>query len=278
MSESQIRKRCLETCDFIKQKAPGFTPRAAIVLGSGLGKFGDKIEDPIVIPYEQIPHFKQTGVMGHSGNLILGKVSGVNVICQQGRYHFYEGHSIQDVVFPIRVMHTLGAKTLVVTNAAGGINPDFRVGDVMLIRDHINFQGSNPLIGPNEEAFGPRFNDMTFAYTHEYADQLLAISSDIGIPVQQGVYLAVSGPCYETPAEIKMFRTLGADAVGMSTVPEVIAASHCGMKVLGLSCISNAAAGMTDERLDHTDVEKAIGKMGDKFERLVARFIGGLDA
>ena len=173
-------------------------------------------------------------------------------------------------------MRSLGAQTLIVTNAAGGINLDFRVGDIMLIRDHINFQGTNPLIGPNLDDFGPRFPDMSFPYDPHYAEVILDLARQQGLSLQQGNYLAVSGPSYETPAEIKMFRTWGADAVGMSTVPEVIAANHCGLRVLGLSCISNAAAGMTDEKLDHSEVEEATKKAGDRFEQLVSSFIGSL--
>ena len=273
MTQINIREKCLETAAFLKQKTAGFEPEIAVVLGSGLGSFADRIEVAATIPYSQIPHFKQTAVAGHSGNLIFGQVGGRKVVCQQGRYHFYEGHHITEVVFPIRVMAKLGAQTLVVTNAAGGINGDFGVGDIMMIRDHINFQGTNPLIGPNDDTFGPRFPDMTFAYDPDYRQQMREVSKSLDIPIREGVYLAVTGPSYETPAEIHMFRTLGADAVGMSTVPEVIAASHLGMRVLGLSCISNAAAGMSGEKLDHTDVEKVVKVMGRQFENLVTRWI-----
>lgn len=262
-----------ETTAFLAGKIGDFTPEIAIVLGSGLGNYAEQIQVHKIIPYNEIPHYKETGVVGHSGNLVFGEISNKKVVCQQGRYHFYEGHSIQDVVFPVRVMAALGAKTLIVTNASGGINLDFREGDIMLIRDQINFQGANPLIGPNLENLGPRFPDMSYAYDQEYSEKMLLLAHKLEVDIRQGTYLAVTGPCYETPAEIRMFRTLGADAVGMSTVPEVIAANHCGMRVLGLSCISNAAAGITDEKLDHTDVERVIGAMAFQFENLVSRWI-----
>jgi len=265
-----------EAIKYLQEQAPDFTPEIAIVLGSGLGGYAEKIDIFKTIPYADIPHFKQPGVMGHSGNLILGEISGKKVVCQQGRYHYYEGHSIHDVVLPIRVMAGLGAKTLIVTNASGGINMDFREGDIMLIRDHINFQGTNPLIGANQDELGPRFPDMTYAYDPEYSEKMLLMAHKLEVEIRQGTYLAVSGPSYETPAEIRMFRTLGADAVGMSTVPEVIAANHCGMRVLGLSCISNAAAGITDEKLDHTDVERVIGAMASQFEHLVSHWVEAL--
>lgn len=276
MSTSIIQQKCQETLDFLQKRVPGFQPEIAVVLGSGLGRFADLIQVEATVAYAEIPNFKQTAVVGHSGNLIFGMVGGHKVVCQQGRYHFYEGHAITDVVFPIRVMAALGADKLIVTNAAGGINTIFAVGDIMMIRDHINFQGTNPLIGPNEDQMGPRFPDMTFAYDPDFRRQMHEVAESLGIPIQEGVYLAVTGPSYETPAEISMFRTIGADAVGMSTVPEVIAASHLGMRVLGLSCISNAAAGMSGEKLDHTDVEKVAKTMGHHFENLVRTWIEGL--
>ena len=276
-AETYFQRHARETVSYLQSVAPGFRPDIAVVLGSGLGGFARHIEVIAKVPYEKIPHFKQTGVVGHSGNLIFGKVGGKSVICQQGRYHFYEGHSIQEVVFPVRIMRQLGARSLIVTNAAGGIQTGFRAGDIMLIRDHINFQGVNPLNGPNEDALGARFPDMTYAYNPQYADLLIEVAGRLSIPIRQGVYLAVSGPSYETPAEIKMFRTLGADAVGMSTVPEAIAANHCGLKVLGLSCISNAAAGMTGEKLDHAEVEQVIGAMSERFENLVLNWIEELN-
>ena len=266
-------QRCQETKAYLEKQLSGFKPEVAIVLGSGLGNLSKKINVHKTIPYAEIPHFKPTSVVGHLGNLIFGTLGERSVVCQQGRYHYYEGHSVQETVFPVRVMHALGASTLLVTNAAGGIDASYRVGDIMLIRDHINFQGANCLTGQNEEAFGPRFPDMTYAYCPEYAAKTLEVAKGLGFTLREGVYLSVSGPCYETPAEIRMFRLWGANAVGMSTVNEVIAAVHCGMRVLGFSCISNAAAGMQEEKLDHSDVEKAIHQIDAKFEALIVRVV-----
>lgn len=273
MSQSDLQTRLNETVSFLHDRLGQEAPDFAMVLGSGLGGFGEEIEDAVAVPYEAIPHFKGVGVVGHKGRLIAGKVAGKRVLCQQGRYHFYEGHSIQDVVYPIRVMAALGAKKLIVTNAAGGINTGFRVGDIMVIRDHINFQGTNPLMGANHDDLGPRFPDMTYAYHPEFRVKIQAVAADLGQELQDGVYLAVSGPSYETPAEIKAFQVLGADAVGMSTVPEVIAANHMGLQVLGLSCISNAAAADGGEKLDHSHVAEVINAMGSRFQQLVTRFI-----
>jgi len=262
-----------ETIAFIRDRIPDFDPEIAIVLGSGLGRFVDKIETTAVLPYAEIPHFKPTAVLGHAGNLVFGTLAGRRLVCQQGRYHYYEGHTIAEVVFPIRIMHGLGARTLLVSNASGGIDRDFRVGDIMVIRDHINFTGTNPLLGPNEPRFGPRFPDMTYAYHPDLRNAIHRIAGDLDIALREGVYIGVSGPTYETPAEIDAFRILGAHAVGMSTVPEVIAANHVGMKVLGLSCIANAAAASGADKLDHGDIEQVIGAMSDRFENLVAAWI-----
>lgn len=264
---------CQEAVDRIRQQIGVQPVEIAIVLGSGLGEFAGRIEHPQVIAYRDIPHFRPCGVEGHSGNLIFGTVGGRQVVCQQGRYHYYEGHQAADIVLPIRVMSKLGAKYLLVTNAAGGINEGFDPGDIMLIRDHINFMGMNPLRGPNESSFGPRFPDMSHAYDPELGELMLHVARDASVFLREGTYLAVSGPSYETPAEIRMFRTLGADAVGMSTVPEVIAANHLGMKVTGLSCISNAAAGMEDQTLSHDDVSDVVGRSSAPFESLVSRWI-----
>lgn len=263
-----------ETLIFLKEKTRDLpTPQLAIVLGSGLGNFGHRIENALTIPYQEIPNFQAVTVKGHAGNLIFGTVGGKPVVCQQGRYHFYEGHPISETVFPIRVMAHLGATSLLVANAAGGINPNFQVGDIMLIEDHINFQGTNPLIGPNDDRFGPRFPDMTYAYDPKHRALVNTCADELGLSLQRGVYISVTGPSYETPAEIRFFRTIGADAVGMSTVNEVIAANHCGMRVMGLSCIANAAAGMDENRLSHDDVAKAINTMSHQFENLVIKWI-----
>lgn len=256
-----------------KTGKPSLQLDLGIVLGSGLGQFGEKLVDPVEIPYDRIPGFKPCGVEGHAGQLLIGTIEGKTVICQQGRYHFYEGHAMEDVVFPMRVMAKLGVEKVLITNAAGGINTSFQAGDIMLIEDHINYMGTNPLIGPNKKEFGPRFPDMSYAYCPEQRANLLRCAEELNIPVRKGVYLAVSGPSYETPAEIRMFRSLGADVVGMSTVPETIVANHSGMKVLGLSCISNPAAGISSEKLSHDEVKEVIGKMSEKFEELVRKWI-----
>ena len=266
--------RCQETVAYIKQSVtPWEPPEMAIVLGSGLGNFGARIDNPKVIPYEDIPNFHVSTVKGHAGNLIFGTIAGKRVVCQQGRYHYYEGHPISETIFPVRVMRALGAETLLVSNAAGGINQDFRVGDIMVIRDHINFQGTNPLIGPNDARFGKRFPDMTYPYDATYVESIHVRAKELGLSLRDGVYISVTGPSYETPAEIRCFRSLGADAVGMSTVNEVIAGNHCDMRVLGLSCIANAASGMEDVRLTHEDVAAVIDKMSHQFEELVLKWI-----
>ncbi|MCB1051200.1 MAG: purine-nucleoside phosphorylase [Acidobacteria bacterium] len=266
-------KRIEEAKAFIQARTDHFDPACAVILGSGLGNFANSIQVDYVLPYSEIPHFKPCNVAGHAGNLVFGRVGSVRVVCQQGRFHFYEGHAREDLIFPVRVMAALGAKALVVTNAAGGINSSFKVGDMMVIRDHINHMGTNPLIGENEDALGPRFQDMTYAYPENLRTLLYAEAKKLEITLKEGVYLAVTGPCYETPAEIRMYRLWGADAVGMSTVPEVIAANHCGLKVLGISCITNAAAGMEDKPLDHKEVQEVTARLAQQFEKLVHHWI-----
>ncbi|CAM2005399.1 purine-nucleoside phosphorylase [Acanthopleuribacter pedis] len=275
-NQSSVWAKALETKAFINEQLPDFKPSIAIVLGSGLGRFARRIDVVKTIPYSEIPHFKATSVEGHAGNLIFGNLAGRQVICQQGRYHFYEGHAIQDTIFPIRVMRTLGVETLVVTNAAGGIHLDYRKGDIMLIEDQINFQGTNPLMGANPPEFGPRFPDMTHAFDPEYRARMLTVADQLAIELKRGVYISVTGPSYETPAEIRMFRGWGADAVGMSTANEVIAANHCGIRVVGLSCISNEAAGITDEKLSHDDVGDVVEQMSERLENLVEAWVKGL--
>ena len=240
-----------------------FRPELAIILGSGLGGLADEVETPVVIPYGDIPGFSVSTAPNHRGRLVVGLLGGRRVICMQGRLHYYEGHSMQRIIFPVRVFARLGVGKLIVTNAAGGINRDFTVGDIMLIDDHINLQGTNPLIGPNDDSFGERFCDMTFVYDPEMKEAALRAAEKAGVPLRRGVYIAVTGPSYETPAEIRAFRALGADAVGMSTVPEVIAASHAGMKVLGFSLITNIAAGILMVRLSGDEVI-AVGERQSK--------------
>lgn len=240
-----------------------FHPELAIILGSGLGGLADEVEKPVVIPYGDIPGFSVSTAPNHRGRLVVGLLGGRRVVCMQGRLHYYEGHSMRQIIFPVRVFARLGVGRLIVTNAAGGINRDFAVGDIMLIDDHINLQGTNPLIGPNDDEFGERFCDMTFIYDPEMKEAAARAAEKAGVPLRRGVYIAVTGPSYETPAEIRAFRALGADAVGMSTVPEVIAASHAGMKVLGFSLITNMAAGILQVRLSGDEVI-AVGERQSK--------------
>jgi len=229
-------------------------PRVGLVLGSGLGAFADEMDAAVRIPYAKIPGFPVSTAVGHAGRLVIGKAGGVPVAAMQGRVHLYEGYAPRDVVFPMRVLARLGVRAAILTNAAGGINLEFKQGALVVIRDHINLQGSNPLVGPNEEKFGPRFPDMTQAYWAAYREIALVEAKRLGIEVHEGVYAALSGPSYETPAEIRMLRTMGADLVGMSTVPEVIVARHMGVRVLGISCVTNMAAGILDRVIDHAEV------------------------
>jgi purine-nucleoside phosphorylase len=229
-------------------------PQIALVLGSGLGAFADELTETTRIPYERIPNFPRSTAIGHAGRLVIGKAGNVVVAAMQGRVHFYEGYSPQEVVFPMRVFGRMGIRSAILTNAAGGINLEFKRGALIVIRDHINLQAANPLIGPNDERFGLRFSDMTTAYWQPYREIALAEAKRLGIEVSEGVYAALSGPSYETPAEIRYLRTIGADLVGMSTVPEVIAARHMGIRVLGISCVTNMAAGILDQPINHIEV------------------------
>lgn len=251
-------------------------PQIGVVLGSGLGPFSEQIANPKVISYHDIPHFPVSTVEGHAGKLFFGKLHNKNLAVMSGRFHYYEGYHFQQVVFPIRVMARLGIQTLIVTNAAGGINRSFTPGDLMIMEDHINLTGSNPLIGPNMNELGPRFPDMTTAYTPELREVALKSANKLGIAVQKGVYIGISGPSFETPAEIRMMRTLGADAVGMSTVAEVIAARHIGLKILGISCITNMAAGMLNQTLTHEETKETAAKAQNKFVTLVSGIIEAL--
>jgi purine-nucleoside phosphorylase len=243
-------------------------PRIMLVLGSGLGSLGDEIEDALRIPFDQIPGFHASTVEGHKGQLVAGKLEGVDCIAMQGRFHLYEGHSATTAALPIRVMHALGAQTLIVSNAAGGVNPKLKGGDLMIIDDHINLMFQNPLVGPVVEG-DLRFPDMSEPYDRELQNIAEQVAREQGINVGRGVYMAVLGPSYETPAEIKMFATLGADAIGMSTVPEVIAARAMGVRVLGISLITNAAAGTTGEPVTHEEVIHAANEAGPRFATLV---------
>jgi purine-nucleoside phosphorylase len=243
-------------------------PRVGLVLGSGLGAFADELDNAARIPYAKIPGFPISTAVGHAGRLVVGKAGGVAVAAMQGRVHLYEGYSPRDVVFPMRVLGRLGVRAVILTNAAGGINLEFKQGALVVIRDHINLQGSNPLVGPNEEKFGPRFPDMTQAYWAGYREIAL-VAKRLGIEVHEGVYAALSGPSYETPAEIRSLRTVGADLVGMSTVPEVIVARHMGVRVLGISCVTNMAAGILVRVIDHTEVLETGERVKGQFVALL---------
>ena len=244
-------------------------PKVGIVLGSGLGDFAETLHNKKIIPYQKIPHFATSSVEGHKGNLVFGEIQGTSVICQQGRFHYYEGYSMEQVVFPVRVMAQLGVHQVIITNAAGAVNPTLQPGDLMIIQDHINFLGTNPLIGPHEKKLGPRFPDMSEAYSQELRLLAKAAAKEQGISLREGIYLATTGPSYETPAEIRMFRLLGADAVGMSTVPEVIALRHRDIPVLGISCITNMAAGILPQPLSHKEVMETGKKVQKSFQTLL---------
>lgn len=261
-----------ESANYILNKIK-VKPDVGIILGSGFGTLADKIEDPIKISYSDIPNFPVSTVKGHEGKLVIGVLEGKNVLAMQGRFHYYEGYDIKDVTFPIRVMKEVGIDQLIVTNAAGGSNKDFEPGDLMIITDHINFAGINPLMGKNYDELGPRFLDLTNPYDEELINITKKVGENLNIDLKEGTYMWFSGPTYETPAEVKMAQILGADAVGMSTVPEVIVANHGGMKVLGISCITNMAAGILDKSLSHEDVIKTSEKVKDKFELLVKEII-----
>ena len=249
------------------------TPDVAVVLGTGLGELSNHIENRITIKYSEIPHFPVSTVAGHAGEFIYGNIADKKVIAMNGRFHFYEGYEMSQVTFPVRVLRALGIGNLIVTNAAGGMNPDFKAGDLMIITDHINMLGANPLIGKNYDELGPRFPDMSEAYSRDFVKLAQNTSDELGIKVQSGVYVAVTGPNYETPAELKMLRYLGADAVGMSTVPEVIAAAHSEMKVLGISCITDMAIAEGLEPLDHEKVMETAKMATEKFVKLVKNTI-----
>jgi purine-nucleoside phosphorylase len=253
-------------------------PQIGLVLGSGLGAFADEFATPLKIPYAKIPHFPRSTAIGHAGQLVLGKVGDTEVVGMQGRVHLYEGYSAKEVSFPVRVFARMGVKAILLTNAAGGIKKDFTQGRLVVIRDHMNLQGSNPLTGPNEDRFGPRFPDMTAAYDKELRALTLAEGRRLGIDLGEGVYAALAGPSYETPAEIRYLGGIGADLVGMSTVPEVIAARHCGVRVLALSCVTNAAAGVLDQPLDHSEVLQTAARVKDQFIGLLRAVIPDIAA
>jgi purine-nucleoside phosphorylase len=243
----------------------GLFPRIGLVLGSGLGAFADELSDATRIPYENIPFFPRSTAIGHAGQMVIGNVGGVPIAVMQGRVHLYEGYSVQEVAFPIRVLGLMGIHALVLTNAAGGISLDYKQGALVAISDHLNLQGHNPLVGENDERFGLRFPDMTEAYSKAYRKIALSSASKLGKPIREGIYAGLLGPSYETPAEIRYLRTLGADLVGMSTIPEVIAARHMGLKVLAISCVTNMAAGILDQPINHEEVLKTGDRVKEDF-------------
>lgn len=261
-----------EAAQFIEQQLSS-KPEIGLILGSGLGVLGDHIENPVVIPYEQIPHFPVSTVEGHAGELMIGTLSGRQVVLMRGRFHMYEGYGPELTAFPVRVMKALGVNALIVTNAAGGINEQFAAGNLMLIADHINLTGKNPLIGANDPELGARFPDMSEAYSKRLRAVAKAVAAEKEIGLVEGVYAGLLGPSYETPAEIRMLRILGADAVGMSTVAEVIAARHSGIEVVGISCISNMAAGILDQPLSHEEVMETTDRVKSQFLELVTSLI-----
>lgn len=263
------------TIGFLNSKTNNFKPEIGIILGSGLGELADEYCQ-YAVSYSDIPNFIKSSVKGHKGRLVFADINGKPVVMMQGRNHFYEGHSIQEITYPVKVMKKLGVKTLILTNAAGAVNESYKPSDLMLITDHINNMGANPLIGTNDDTLGERFPDMTEIYKKNLIEITEKCASKIGIDIQKGVYWANSGPSYETPAEIKMIRQLGADAVGMSTVPEAIVANYCGMNILGISCISNAASTFGGQKLSHQEVIDTTNMAKIKFKSLVLEIISAL--
>jgi purine-nucleoside phosphorylase len=276
MASTSIYERAEHATRIIRARTT-VEPRIAVVLGSGLGGFADDFEELIAIPYEDIPGFVRSTAQGHAGRLVIGKVDGIPVLAMQGRVHYYEGYSLEEVTFPVRTFGLLGIKTLVLTNASGGINVQLSEGALMVISDHLNLMGVNPLRGPNDERFGPRFPDMSAVYSPELQELVVEEAKAIGIEVRRGIYGALSGPSYETPAEIHLLRNLGADAVGMSTVPEAIVARHMGLEVLGISCITNMAAGISDEPINHEDVMATGDRVRETFTELLRSVIGAIN-
>jgi purine-nucleoside phosphorylase len=271
-SSSSLYERAEKAARMIRARANAEVS-VAIVLGSGLGAFAEELTEPIAIPYHEIPGFARATVEGHAGQLVVGRAGDVTVAAMQGRFHFYEGYSLEEVTFPIRVLKLLGVRTLVLTNAAGALNVEFAPGSLMVISDHVNLLGANPLTGPNDDRFGPRFPDLTSVYAPELQKMVIEEARAMGMEMRRGIYAALSGPSYETPAEIHMVRTLGADAVGMSTVPEAIVARHMGMQVIGISCITNLAAGVSSRPIDHGQVMAVGERVRAEFTELARRVV-----
>jgi purine-nucleoside phosphorylase len=264
--------RVMEAVGWIRQRV-GATPEVAVVLGSGLGEFAEQLERAVRWRYEEIPHWPMSAVVGHAGELVVGELEGRRIAVLAGRVHLYEGHGPQAVAFPVRVVATLGVKALVLTNAAGGINTGFAQGALMVIDDHLNLTGANPLVGPNDERFGPRFPDMSQVYTPRLRELAHQVAAGQGLTLAHGVYAGLLGPSYETPAEIRYLRAIGADAVGMSTVAEALVASHMKLEVLGISCITNMAAGVLPHPLDHDEVMETARRVKDQFGALLGEVI-----
>jgi purine-nucleoside phosphorylase len=276
MASTSIYERAEHATRIIRART-NVEPRIAVVLGSGLGGFADDFDEAVAIPYEDIPGFVRSTAEGHAGRLVIGKIDSVPLLAMQGRVHYYEGYSLEEVTFPVRTFKLLGIKTLILTNAAGGINVQLTQGALMVISDHLNLMGANPLRGPNDERFGPRFPDMTAVYSPELQELVIDEAKAIGVEVRRGIYGALSGPSYETPAEIHLLRSLGADAVGMSTVPEAIVARHMGLEVLGISCITNMAAGISDEPINHHEVMETGERVRETFTELLGRVVGAIN-
>ena len=278
VASTSLYERAEHAARTIRARLTAAEPRIAIVLGSGLGGFADDFDEPVRIPYNEIPGFPRSTVEGHTGRLVAGKVDKVPVLAMQGRVHFYEGYSLEEVTFPIRTFKLLGINTLVLTNAAGGINVQLTQGALMVISDHVNLMGDNPLRGPNDDRFGPRFPDMSGVYSPALQELVVEEAKAIGVEVRRGIYGGLSGPSYETPAEIHLLRNLGADAVGMSTVPEAIVARHMDMEVLGISCITNMAAGIGDEPIDHAEVMATGDRVRGTFTELLRGVVGRINS
>lgn len=270
----KLQEKIKQAASFIREKGVGEI-EIGLILGSGLGELGDEVENAIQIPYETIPNFPTSTVEGHAGQLVYGTLGGKKVLAMQGRFHYYEGYSLEMVTFPVRVMKALGIHSVIVTNAAGGLNLNFTPGELMLITDQINFTGVNPLIGPNDNEMGVRFTDMSEAYDKEYQEIVRNVAKEMNLDLKEGVYMGFTGPTYETPAEIKMARVIGADAVGMSTVPEVIVARHSGLRVIGVSCITNLAAGM-QASLNHAEVVETTERVKESFKTLVKNILASI--
>ena len=267
-AQSGMREQLQQSVEFIRSEWSE-RPDIGIILGSGLGEYAESFTQPTIIPYADIPHFPRSTVVGHRGQLVCQRRHNLNVVVMQGRFHYYEGYTMAQVTFPVRVLALLGIQRLLVTNAAGGINPAFQAGDFMRITDHINLMGVNPLRGLHEEQFGARFPDMTEAYHRADGEMITQVAARLAIPLQQGVYVGLSGPSYETPAEIRMLQRIGGDAVGMSTVPEVIVANQMGVRVAGISCVTNLAAGLTAAKLDHQEVIETSNRVKRQFIELL---------